>query len=102
MGMRFPRRRGRPAIGSAVAACLLSVAAAACASGGGGTPAAAPTHVAAPKKPTTITFVSWVGSQPSMKKLATQFHQKYPTITVNFINTSADSEAQKLTTMVAG
>jgi multiple sugar transport system substrate-binding protein len=103
MGLRFPRRRGRRALLPVLAVLLMTAVAACGGSGGGGSaPASAPTHVAAPKKPTTITFVSWVGSQPSMKKLAAQFHQKYPTITVNFINTSADSEQQKLTTMVAG
>jgi multiple sugar transport system substrate-binding protein len=99
--MRFPRRRGRHAV-LPVLAVLLTAVVAACGSSGSSAPASAPAHVAAPKQPTTITFVSWVGSQPSMKKLAAQFHQKYPTITVNFINTSADSEQQKLTTMIAG
>jgi multiple sugar transport system substrate-binding protein len=101
MGMRFPRRRGRHAI-LPILTVLLTAVVAACGSSGGSTSASAPKHVSAPKQATTITFVSWVGSQPSMQRLAAEFHKKYPTITVNFINTSADSEEQKLTTMVAG
>ena len=102
MGTRFPAPRRRHATVTALVGSLLTVAAAACSTGGGSAPASGATHVTVPKKPVTISFVSWVGSQPSMKKLAAQFHQKYPTITVNFINTSANSEQQKITTMVAG
>jgi multiple sugar transport system substrate-binding protein len=55
-----------------------------------------------PTKPVTITFESWVGGQPEMKKLATEFHKEHPMITVKFINASADTESQKLTTQIAG
>jgi multiple sugar transport system substrate-binding protein len=103
MGTRFRRGRRRHAYLPALAGGLLTVVAAACSTAGGNSaPASAPTHVTVPKKPVTITFVSWVGSEPSMKKLAAEFHRKYPTITVNFINVSSDSEEQKLTTMIAG
>jgi multiple sugar transport system substrate-binding protein len=100
----FPRhRRWRAVPLVSLMLPVLLVAAACGSSGGGSTPAVAPqTRVAAPKTPTTITFVSWVGSQPTMKKFAKEFHALYPTITVNFVNVSADSEEQKLTTMVAG
>jgi len=102
MGMTYSRRRGRRAILASPFA-LLAVCATACGGAGGGSPAAVPTtHIAVPKKPTTITFVSWVGSSRTMKKFAAEFHKQYPTITVNFVNVSADSEEQKLTTMVAG
>ncbi|WP_168207388.1 ABC transporter substrate-binding protein [Microlunatus elymi] len=58
--------------------------------------------MSAPTKPVTITFASWVGDQPAMKKLYAGFHQEYPNITVKFNNIPSDSEQQKLVTMVAG
>jgi multiple sugar transport system substrate-binding protein len=99
----YSRRKRRRALWAAPVALLLAGLVTACGSGGGSTPASMPsTHVAVPKKPTTITFVSWVGSSSTMKKFAAEFHKQYPTITVNFVNVSSDSEEQKLTTMVAG
>jgi multiple sugar transport system substrate-binding protein len=71
-------------------------------------PSAAPTgkasahKVTVPKGDVTISFASWVGDQPAMKKLYAGFHKKYPNITVTFNNIPSDSEAQKLVTMVAG
>jgi multiple sugar transport system substrate-binding protein len=59
-------------------------------------------HAAVSRSSTTLTFVSWVGSQKTMKTFAAEFHKKNPTITVNFINVSSDSEEQKITTMIAG
>jgi len=55
-----------------------------------------------PKKPVTVTFESWVGQEPGMKKLAAQFHAQHPMITIQFINASSDTESTKLTTQVAG
>jgi multiple sugar transport system substrate-binding protein len=101
MATRFTGLRGAR-LAAPVLFALLLAAAAACGSGGGAPSSAPASHVSAPKTPTTITFVSWVGSSSTMKRFAAQFHKLYPTITVNFINVSADSEQQKLTTMVAG
>lgn len=98
----FPRHRRWRAARLVALTVPVLLAAAACGSSGGAAPSAPGTHVAIPKKPTTITFVSWVGSSATMKKFAAEFHKQYPTITVNFVNVSADSEEQKLTTMVAG
>ncbi len=58
--------------------------------------------VADPTKPVTITFESWVGQDPSMKKLAADFHKLHPTITIKFLNSTADAASQKLTTQIAG
>lgn len=55
-----------------------------------------------PKSPVTVSFESWVGAYPGMKKLAAEFHKEHPMITIQFINASADAESQKLTTQVAG
>jgi multiple sugar transport system substrate-binding protein len=58
--------------------------------------------VADPTKPVTITFESWVGQDPTMKKLAASFHKLHPTITIKFLNSTADAASQKLTTQIAG
>jgi multiple sugar transport system substrate-binding protein len=58
--------------------------------------------VAAPTKPVTITFESWVGQDATMKKLADDFHKANPTITIKFQNVNSDSASQKLTTQIAG
>jgi len=55
-----------------------------------------------PDHPVTITFESWVNESDGMKKLYAAFHKEYPNITVKFINASADGEADKLTTQIAG
>ena len=55
-----------------------------------------------PKSPVTVSFESWVGGYPDMKKLASEFHAQHPMITIKFINASSDAESQKLTTQIAG
>ena len=55
-----------------------------------------------PASPVTITFSSWVGDSPQMKKLASDFHRLHPNITVKFQNVPADNATQKLTTQIAG
>ncbi len=55
-----------------------------------------------PSKPVTVTFQSWVGSDPTLKKMAADFHKLHPNITIKMLNVSADSASQKLTTQVAG
>jgi len=55
-----------------------------------------------PEKPTTVTFFSWVGNSPTMKKLAKQFHEEHPNITIKFENVPAEQAGQVLTTRIAG
>lgn len=55
-----------------------------------------------PTSPTTVTFSSWVGSDPTMKKMAADFHKLHPNITISFQNVSADNASEKLTTQIAG
>lgn len=58
--------------------------------------------VEAPAEPTTVSFFSWVGNQPEMQLLAEEFHEEYPTITIEFENVPAEQAAQVLTTRIAG
>jgi multiple sugar transport system substrate-binding protein len=55
-----------------------------------------------PTSPVTVTFSSWVGGDPTMKKFAADFHKLHPNITIKFQNVNADSASQKLTTQIAG
>lgn len=55
-----------------------------------------------PSSPVTVTFSSWVGSDPTMKKMAADFHKEHPNITIKFENVNADNASQKLTTQIAG
>ncbi|HET6561126.1 MAG TPA: ABC transporter substrate-binding protein [Marmoricola sp.] len=55
-----------------------------------------------PTEPTEVTFFSWVGNQPNMKKMARQFHKEHPNITIKFENVPAEQAAQVLTTRIAG
>src|ERR1700704_971509 len=55
-----------------------------------------------PASPVTITFSSWVGSDPTMKQMAADFHKLHPNITIQFQNVSADNATEKLTTQIAG
>ncbi|HEY0388427.1 MAG TPA: sugar ABC transporter substrate-binding protein [Gaiellales bacterium] len=55
-----------------------------------------------PDHPVTITFESpWVSS-PLIQKLAKEFHQIHPNITVQLQAVNQDSEQTKLTTQIAG
>ena len=55
-----------------------------------------------PTEPTTVSFLSWIGNSPDMKKLAKEFQEEYPNITIEFENVPAESAAQVLTTRIAG
>jgi multiple sugar transport system substrate-binding protein len=55
-----------------------------------------------PTEPVTITFASWVGSDPTMQKFADEFHKEHPNITVKFENIPAEQASDKLTTQIAG
>ena len=55
-----------------------------------------------PTSPVTISFVSWVGNQPDMKKFARQFQKEHPNITIKFENVPAEQADQMLTTQIAG
>jgi multiple sugar transport system substrate-binding protein len=63
---------------------------------------AAQEKVQPPSEPVTITFASWVGNEPPIKKIAADFQKKYPTIKVKFQNVPFEQIAQKLTTQIAG
>jgi multiple sugar transport system substrate-binding protein len=54
-----------------------------------------------PTQPTTVTFFSWVGNQPTMKKFAADFHKLHPNITIKFENVSAEQAGQVLSTRIA-
>jgi multiple sugar transport system substrate-binding protein len=55
-----------------------------------------------PTKPTEVSFLSWVGNSPDMKKTAAQFHKLHPNITIKFENVPAEEAGQVLTTRIAG
>ena len=55
-----------------------------------------------PEEPTTVTFASWVGESPQMKKFSEQFSEEYPNITIEFANVPAERATDKLLTQVAG
>jgi multiple sugar transport system substrate-binding protein len=55
-----------------------------------------------PTSPVTVTFSSWVGGDPTMKKMAADFHKLHPNITIKFESVNADTASQKLTTQIAG
>lgn len=58
--------------------------------------------VADPASPQTVTFFSWVGNEPQMKKMAAEFHDKHPNITIKFENAPAEQAQQVLSTRIAG
>jgi multiple sugar transport system substrate-binding protein len=55
-----------------------------------------------PSEPVTITFSSWVGNEPTIKKMAKEFTKEHPNITVKFQNVPAEQSSQKLTAQIAG
>ncbi len=55
-----------------------------------------------PTEPTEVTFFSWVGNQPEMKKLAKEFNEEHPNITIKFENVPAEQAGQVLSTRIAG
>jgi multiple sugar transport system substrate-binding protein len=107
--VRFHKSWRTPAV---VALLLIaSTALAACGSGddseGGTTPAnttegTGEGPVQDPTEPTEVTFFSWVGNQPTMKKFAKDFHALHPNITIKFENVPAEQAGQVLTTRIAG
>jgi multiple sugar transport system substrate-binding protein len=58
--------------------------------------------IAEPTSPVTITFSSWIGNEPNIKKLARRFERQHPNITIKFQNVPFEQIAQKLTTQIAG
>jgi multiple sugar transport system substrate-binding protein len=108
VGLRAILGRGVRTLAAVAAVALV---AAACVSGGQGTSnnnaaqqgqTVQPIVPKEPTSPVTITFASWVGDSPQMKKLAADFHKLHPNITVKFQNVPAESATQKLTTQIAG
>jgi multiple sugar transport system substrate-binding protein len=100
-------RTGRTIAGLGAMALILS----ACLSSGGtgsnnnnetGSSGPSPIVAKDPSSPVTITFSSWVGDSPQMKRFASEFEQLHPNITIQFQSVSADNSTQKLTTEIAG
>jgi len=94
----------RKAAALTAAASLLSFGLAAC---GGAEPESEPKGegqgaVEDPTEPTEVTFFSWIGNQPEMKKLASEFEAEHPNITIKFENVPAEQAAQVLSTRIAG
>lgn len=92
---------------TAVVGSIIAVAALVAGCGGGSSNSnpnagAGKGPVPEPKSPVTVTFSSWVGTQPAMKKLAENFHALHPNITIEFQNVTADNSQQKITTQIAG
>ncbi len=58
--------------------------------------------IADPSAPVTVKFASWVGEQEGMQKLAEQFQELHPNITIDFQDTPAEEITDKLLTQVAG
>lgn len=100
----MPKPKIKKACGGIAAIAVASVALAACSVGSPpkNNAGAGKGAVKEPTKPVTITFESWVGSDPTMKKFAADFHKLHPNITISFQNVSSDSASQKLTTQIAG
>ncbi|GAB3330981.1 ABC transporter substrate-binding protein [Micromonospora halotolerans] len=61
-----------------------------------------PGPVKDPTTPQTVTFFSWVGNEPQMKKMAAEFHKQHPNITIKFENAPAEQAQQVLSTRIAG
>ena len=101
------RRKTTALLLALLAVALLAVLAAGC--GGDDEDEATPTAteeatqgpVADPDEPVEVTFASWVGNEPNIKKLARQFQKQHPNITIKFQNVPAKQAAQKLTTQIA-
>ena len=55
-----------------------------------------------PTEPTTVSFFSWIGNDPNMKKTAAAFEKLHPNIDIKFENVPAEQAAQVLTTRIAG
>ncbi|GAB3975959.1 hypothetical protein GCM10027615_44510 [Plantactinospora veratri] len=55
-----------------------------------------------PTAPVTISFASWVGEQPEMKKLVQQFQTEHPNIKIELQNVPAEEANEKLTAQIAG
>jgi ABC-type glycerol-3-phosphate transport system substrate-binding protein len=55
-----------------------------------------------PSTPQEVTFFSWVGNEPTMKKFAEDFHAEYPNITIKFENAPAEKAGEVLSTRIAG
>lgn len=97
---RCRQTRGVHGVGAAVAVGLLL---AACGGGAADTPEPAATGpVEDPSEPVTVSFTSWVGQEPTMQKLAKEFTEQHPNITIEFQNVPAEQATQKLVAQIAG
>jgi multiple sugar transport system substrate-binding protein len=55
-----------------------------------------------PKEPVTISFSSWIGNEPAIKKMAAEFTKEHPNIKIEFQNVPAEESNEKLTAQIAG
>src|SRR5919112_1176438 len=55
-----------------------------------------------PTEPTTVSFLSWIGNSPDMKKTVKDFEKLHPNIDIKLENVPAEQAAQVLTTRIAG
>jgi multiple sugar transport system substrate-binding protein len=92
-----------------LALALVAVLAAVAAGCGGGEEAAEDgggdadaVEVQEPTEPVTVSFASWVGNEPNIKKLAADFKKEHPNITIQFQNVPFEQIGQRLTTQIAG
>jgi multiple sugar transport system substrate-binding protein len=58
--------------------------------------------VTVPEGEITLKFASWVGESETMQKLAEEFHELYPNITIDFQGIPAEEMHDKMLTQVAG
>src|SRR5919112_5105901 len=55
-----------------------------------------------PTEPTTVSFFSWIGNSPEMKKTVKDFEKLHPNIDIKLETVPAEQAAQVLTTRIAG
>jgi multiple sugar transport system substrate-binding protein len=97
------KARGRALAAGAVAVAPLTAACGGSSSGSGSSSAGkGEGPVPEPKEKVTISFSSWIGNEPSIKKMYQAFHKEHPNIEITFQNVPAEESNEKLTAQVAG
>jgi len=100
MKYRVPRR----SLAVVAAATTAVLAIASCSTGGSSSTdqGAGEGPVPEPTAPVTVTFASWVGAEPGMKKLIQKFQTEHPNIKIELQNVPAEEATEKLTAQIAG